>query len=231
MKRRDFLQRTLLAGAALPLSGRGSRHPVLPASRLPATQSFDLDEATIASLQEGMVSGRLTSRGITERYLSRIAAVDKAGPMLNSVIELNPDALSIADQLDRERATSRIRGALHGIPVLVKDNLDTGDRMATTAGSLALTGSTAPRDSTVVERLRSAGAVLLGKTNLSEWADFRSTSSTSGWSARGGLTKNPYILDRNACGSSSGSGTAVALRQHGEAPKSNPLPSPFDMAA
>jgi amidase len=212
MKRRDFLQSTFLAGAALSPASRRSRAPVIPSSRPPALQAFDLDEATIASLQEGMASGRLTSRSLTERYLSRIAAVDKAGPTLNSIIELNPDALSIADQLDRERRDGKLRGngALHGIPVLVKDNLDTGDRMATTAGSLALTGSTAPRDATVVERLRAAGAVLLGKTNLSEWANFRSTTSTSGWSARGGLTRNPYILDRNACGSSSGSGSAGA---------------------
>ena len=212
MKRRSFLQSTFLAGAALSPAIRRSRAPVIPSSRPAVLQTFDLDEATIASLQEGMASGRLTSRSITERYLSRIAAVDKAGPTLNSIIELNPDALSIADQLDRERREGKLRGngALHGIPVLVKDNLDTGDRMATTAGSLALAGSTAPRDATVVERLRAAGAVLLAKTNLSEWANFRSTTSTSGWSARGGLTRNPYILDRNACGSSSGSGSAGA---------------------
>jgi len=213
MKRRDFLGSTLATGVGIPLiAGASIRPPVLPSSRPPDLQAFELDEATIASLQEGMASGRWTSRSITERYLSRIAAVDKAGPTLNSIIELNPDALSIADQLDRERREGKLRGrgALHGIPVLVKDNLDTGDRMATTAGSLALSGSTAQRDATVVERLRAAGAVLLGKTNLSEWANFRSTTSTSGWSGRGGLTKNPYILDRNACGSSSGSGSAAA---------------------
>ena len=183
MKRRDFLGSTLATGFGIPLAaGASIRPPVLPPSRPPVLQAFDLDEATIATLQEGMASGRLTARSITERYLSRIAAVDKAGPTLNSIIELNPDALSIADQLDRERREGKLRGngALHGIPVLVKDNLDTGDRMATTAGSLALTGSTAPRDATVVERLRAAGAVLLGKTNLSEWANFRSTTSTSG---------------------------------------------------
>jgi amidase len=210
MRRRDFLYSSLLAGAALPLTSVRSARPVTPASRLPASQAFDLDEATIASLQEGMASGRWTSRAITERYLSRIAAVDKAGPTLNSVIELNPVALAIADQLDQERTARGARGPLHGIPFLVKDNLDTGDKMATSAGSLALAGSPAPRDSTVVDRLRAAGAVLLGKTNLSEWANFRSTTSTSGWSGRGGLTRNPYVLDRNACGSSSGSGTAAA---------------------
>lgn len=211
MKRRDFLQSTLLAGAALPVAGRGvTARPSVRSSVRPTVQSFDLDEATIASLQEGMTSGRLTARGITEKYLARITAVDQAGPTINAVIEVNPDALAIAERLDEERRTRGPRGPLHGIPVLVKDNLDSGDRMATTAGSLALAGNPAPRDSTVVARLRAAGAVLLGKTNLSEWANYRSTSSTSGWSGRGGLTRNPYILDRNACGSSSGSGAAGA---------------------
>lgn len=207
MDRRDFLQSAVLAGAvrALPTGG-GPIQTIPPA----AAQGFELNEATIASLSEGMASARWTARGITEQYLSRIAAIDKAGPTINSVIELNPDALRIADQLDAERKASGPRGPLHGIPVLVKDNLDSGDRMSTSAGSLALADNSASQDSTVVANLRRAGAVLLGKTNLSEWANYRSTSSTSGWSGRGGLTRNPYVLDRNACGSSSGSGAAGA---------------------
>ena len=151
-----------------------------------------------------------TSRAAVERYLERIEAIDRSGPSLNSVIEINPDALAIADQLDQERRSGGPRGPLHGVPVLIKDNIDTGDRMQTTAGSLALVGAPAPKDSAVAERLRKAGALILGKTNLSEWANFRSTNSTSGWSARGGLTRNPYALDHNTCGSSSGSGAAVA---------------------
>ena len=200
MDRRDFLHSTLLASLAAKTG------PVLPA-QVPA---FELDEATIATLSEGMAQGRWTARRISEQYLDRIAAIDRAGPALTSVIEINPDAPRIADELDAERRQRGPRGALHGIPVLVKDNLDTGDRMATTAGSLALEGTRAAADSTVVARLRRAGAVLLGKTNLSEWANYRSTGSTSGWSARGGLTKHPDVLDRNPCGSSSGSGTAAA---------------------
>ena len=213
MHRREFLRDTLAAGAAtgnLPLSfapaGRRVADPRAPVAPPP----FELEEATVAALQEGMRSGKWTARGIAERYLARIEAMDKAGAAINAVIETNPDALAIAERLDEERKSGRTRGPLHGIPVLVKDNLDSGDRMATTAGSLALMGSPAPRDSTVVERLRAAGAVLLGKTNLSEWANYRSTNSTSGWSGRGGLTKSPYVLDRNACGSSSGSGAAAA---------------------
>ena len=171
---------------------------------------FELDEATIVDLQEGMRTGRLTARAIAEKYLARIEALDRSGPTLRSVIELNPDALAIADALDRERREKGPRGALHGIPVLVKDNIDTADRMATTAGSLALVGSKPSKDAFVVRRLREAGAVVLGKTNLSEWANIRSSTSTSGWSGRGGLTRNPYALDRNPCGSSSGSGVAVA---------------------
>jgi amidase len=207
MDRRDFLHSAALLGAAraLPAGGVASR-ALLPA----AAQSFELDEATIASLSLDMASGKRTARGITEQYLARIAAIDKAGPTLNSVIELNPDALRIADRLDAERRERGPRGPLHGVPVLVKDNLDSGDQMRTTAGSLALADSRASQDSTVVANLRRAGAVLLGKTNLSEWANYRSTSSTSGWSGRGGLTRNPYVLDRNACGSSSGSGAAGA---------------------
>ena len=176
----------------------------------PATVPFQLEEATIAQLREGMASGRYTSRRLVELYTERIEAIDRRGPSLRSVIELNPDALSIADALDAERKGGRLRGPLHGIPVLIKDNIDTGDRMQTTAGSLALEGASAPRDAFVAAQLRAAGALILGKTNLSEWANFRSTKSTSGWSARGGQVSNPYALDRNPCGSSSGTGAAIA---------------------
>ncbi|HEV2665669.1 MAG TPA: amidase [Blastocatellia bacterium] len=157
-----------------------------------------------------MKSGGLTARTTAEKYLSRIADIDKQGPRLNSVIEINPDAMAAASALDAELKTKGSRGPLHGIPVLLKDNIDTADRMSTTAGSLALEGSIARRDAFVAQKLRDAGAVILGKTNLSEWANFRSTRSSSGWSGRGGLTRNPYVLDRNPCGSSSGSGVAVS---------------------
>ena len=182
----------------------------LPALGRQAGSPFDLEEATIASLISDQQSGRRTARAIAERYLARIDAVDRNGPSLHSVIELNPDALAIADALDAERKSKGLRGPLHGIPVLIKDNIDTADRMSTTAGSLALEGSIASRDAFIVSRLRAAGAVILGKTNLSEWANFRSTHSTSGWSGRGGLVVNPYALDRNACGSSSGTASAIA---------------------
>ncbi len=171
---------------------------------------FDLEEATIATLQQRMQSGQETSRSIVDKYLARIEAVDRSGPTLRSVIEINPDARTIADQLDVERKSGRIRGPMHGIPVLIKDNIATADRMMTTAGSFALEGVKPPKDAFIVARLREAGAVILGKTNLSEWANFRSTHSTSGWSGRGGQTKNPYALDRNPSGSSSGSGAAIA---------------------
>ena len=157
-----------------------------------------------------MQAGEMTARSITEMYLRRIAEIDQTGPTLNSVVEINPDALDIADALDAERRERGPRGPLHGIPVLIKDNIDTADKMLTTAGSLALLGSIAAQDATVARKLREAGAVILGKTNLSEWANFRSTHSVSGWSSRGGQTRNPYALDRNPCGSSSGSGVAVA---------------------
>jgi amidase len=170
----------------------------------------DLAEYDIARLQQGMQDGSLDSRRITQWSLNRIAALDDAGPMLNAVIATNPDALAIADERDAERRAGKVRGPLHGIPVLLKDNIDTGDRQLTTAGSLALTGAPAPRDSEVARRLRDAGAVILGKANLSEWANIRSTHSTSGWSAVGGQTRNPYVLDRNPCGSSSGSAVAVS---------------------
>jgi len=169
-----------------------------------------LEETTVVQLQEWMRAGRYTSRQLTDAYLDRIEAIDRRGPTLRAIIELNPDARRDADALDRERRDKGARGPLHGIPILIKDNIDTGDRMQTTAGSLALEGASASADAFVVARLRVAGVVILGKTNLSEWANFRSTRSTSGWSARGGLVRNPYVLDRNACGSSSGTGAAIA---------------------
>ena len=173
-------------------------------------RSFPLEEATAAELQEAMASGAVTSHALVEGYLRRIEEIDRQGPALRSVIEVNPDALTIADQLDAERKSKGPRGPLHGIPVLIKDNIDTADRMMTTAGSLALEGPAPARDAFVVERLRAAGVVILGKTNLSEWANYRSTHSTSGWSGRGGQVRNPYALDRNPCGSSSGTGAGIA---------------------
>jgi len=175
-----------------------------------AAVSFDLEEATIADLQHRMETGQDTSRSLVDKYLARIDALDRNGPGLRSVLEINPDARDIANLLDTERRAGRVRGPLHGIPVMVKDNIATHDRMMTTAGSLALAGTPAPKDAFVVERLRAAGVVILGKTNLSEWANFRSTHSSSGWSGRGGQTKNPYALDRSPSGSSSGSAVAVA---------------------
>src|SRR5213595_4032079 len=168
------------------------------------------NEFTVAQLQAEMAAGRLTSVQLTQFYLDRISALDQAGPNVNSVIELNPDALQLAQDADNRRAKGKVIGPLDGIPVLLKDNIDTGDRMQTTAGSFALAGKPAVDDSTVAANLRAAGAVILGKTNLSEWANFRSFFSTSGWSGRGGLTHNPYSTDRNACGSSSGSGAAAS---------------------
>src|SRR5882724_4335206 len=178
MKRRTFLQVGLLGGGAA--LARPAQAPPSPPSPFPV-KPFDLEEVTTAELQAGMKSGKYTARSITEKYLERIDEIDKRGPALNAVIEINPDALAIADALDKERREKGVRGPLHGIPVLVKDNIDTADRMMTTAGSLALYGSIAPRDSFVAQRLREAGAVILGKTNLSEWANFRSSHSTSGW--------------------------------------------------
>ena len=175
-----------------------------------AAATFDLEETTIRSLIQDQQSGRRTAREIVSAYIARIQALDRTGPSLHAVIELNPEALAIADALDAERAAGRLRGPLHGVPVLIKDNIDTADRMTTTAGSLALEGSIAARDAFIVDRLRAAGAVILGKTNMSEWANFRSSHSTSGWSGRGGLVRNPYALDRNPCGSSSGTGAAIA---------------------
>jgi amidase len=170
----------------------------------------DLQEVTGVELQKAMADGHISAQEAVEFYLARIEAIDRSGPKLNSLIEVNPEAVEIAAALDKERASARLRGPLHGIPILLKDNIDTADSLHTTAGSLALIGSRPAQDATVVRKLRQAGAVILGKTNLSEWANFRSTRSTSGWSARGGQTHNPYILDRNPCGSSSGSGAAIS---------------------
>ena len=212
--RRSFLKSALVGGAvtgAIPL------YPALGAAReiaaVPAhsdVQPFELDEVTIAELQGGMKSGKFTARSLVEKYSARIGGIDKQGPSINSIIEMNPDALTIADALDEERKAKGPRGPMHGIPVLIKDNIDTADKMMTTAGSLALVGSKPPQDSFVAQKLRIAGAVILGKTNLSEWANIRCSHSTSGWSGRGGLTKNPYALDRNPCGSSSGTGAGIS---------------------
>lgn len=182
---------------------------LLAASSAFAQSSGD-GEFSVAQLSSKMERGELTSHALVQRYLDRIAKIDKSGPAINAIIELNPDALAIADQLDAERKAGKVRGPLHGIPVLIKDNIDTADKMHTSAGSLALADSIASKDSAVAAKLRDAGAVILGKTNLSEWANFRSTHATSGWSGRGGQTKNPYALDRNPCGSSSGTGAAIA---------------------
>jgi amidase len=190
LDRRDFLRAGAVAVAATAFDVTGAEsHPIDAPRRLlaPASQAaFELEETTIAALQDGMRSGRYTARSITEQYLARMDAIDKAGPTINAVIERNPDAIRIADELDAERKAGRVRGPLHGIPVLIKDNIDTADRMHTTAGSLALAASVPSRDAFIAARLREAGAVILGKTNLSEWANFRSTHSTSGWSGRGG---------------------------------------------
>ena len=215
--RRRFVQSAVVGGvgAALLPALAGAREMAAAATAPPEVGRFELDELTIADLQGGMTSGKFTSQSLTRKYISRIEEVDRQkpdgrGPAVNSVIELNPDALAIAQALDQERKAKGARGPLHGIPVLIKDNIDTADRMQTTAGSLALVGSRPAKDSVVAQKLREAGAVILGKTNLSEWANIRSSHSVSGWSGRGGLTRNPYALDRNPCGSSSGSGAATA---------------------
>ncbi|HYA16142.1 MAG TPA: amidase family protein, partial [Bryobacteraceae bacterium] len=193
MDRRTFLGAGAFAGALAACNSGG-----IP--------PFELDELTIADLSEGLRAGRWTARRLTELYLNRIEAMNRRGPELRAVIEINPDALGIAERLDRSTA----KGPLHGIPILIKDNIGTGDRMSTSAGSLALERAHAAQDSAVAARLRASGAIILGKTNLSEWANYRSTHSVSGWSGRGGLTRNPYALDRNASGSSSGSAVAAA---------------------
>ena len=217
VSRRSFLRYSstvgVLAagGSALPaVAGTGAATAEAASAAAGGVPSFQWEEATIAELQAAMQAGTLTSRRLVEAYLQRIRQIDLSGVQLNSVIEVNPDALAIADQLDRERRGAGPRGPLHGIPILVKDNFATDDQMETAAGSLALLGSRVPRDAFVVKRLRDAGAVILGKANLSEWANFRSTQSSSGWSGRAGQCLNPYVLDHNPCGSSSGSGAAVS---------------------
>ena len=214
--RRKFLQNTVTASAAVALApALGAAREVTATKPSAQVKPFELEEITISELQDGMKSGRFTARSLVEQYLARIDEIDtphtdKRGPAVNAIIEMNPDALSIADSLDAERKAKGPRGPLHGIPVLIKDNIDTADRMMTTAGSLALVGSKPAKDSVVAQKLRAASAVILGKTNLSEWANIRSSHSVSGWSGRGGLTKNPYALDRNACGSSSGTGAGIS---------------------
>jgi amidase len=219
MKRRSFL-RDSIAGAAAIFAAVNSRtatatpasvgSPTIREGSFFPAKSFELDEITIGRLQSGMSSGQFTAHSLAEKYLQRIDEIDKHGPVINSVIETNPEALSIATALDKERKAGHTRGPLHGIPILIKDNIGTADRMMTTAGSLSLVGSRPAQDAFIVRKLREAGAVIIGKTNLSEWANFRSSHSSSGWSGRGGQTRNPYSLDRNPCGSSSGSGAATA---------------------
>ena len=212
LSRRGFLATAAAAGAGaagalLPDQARGVTPP---AAAAPPVRAFELEERTIAELQAAMSSGEHTARSLVSLYLERIDELDRQGPALRHVLDLNPDAVAIADTLDAERKAGRLRGPLHGIPVVVKDNIDTADRMTTTAGSLALEGSIAARDAFIVERLRAAGAIIVAKTNLSEWANFRSTRASSAWSSRGGQGRNPYALDRSPCGSSSGTGGAVA---------------------
>jgi amidase len=208
--RRTFLRYGALGGVAAAVTGVAGPRSAEPAPAPAEPAPFELEEATLATLQERMQSGALTARALTEAYLARIEGLDRQGPDLRSVLETNPDALAIADALDAERKVKGARGPLHGIPVLLKDNIGTADRMTTTAGSLALSGCISAEDSFLARRLREAGAVLLGKANLSEWANFRSSHSSSGWSGRGGQCRNPYALDRSPCGSSSGSGAAVS---------------------
>jgi amidase len=215
MNRRTFLEKTSAATVSIPVLWAlacDSTTKTEPESspQIQDFTKFELNEVSIRQLQAWMESGKYTARKLVDLYIERIEQVDKKGPFLNSVIEINPDAATLADQLDEERKSGKVRGVLHGIPVLIKDNIDTADSMQTTAGSIAMRGNYASEDAFIVKKLRNAGAIIIGKTNLSEWANFRSTRSSSGWSSRGGQTKNPYVLDRNPCGSSSGSGTAVA---------------------
>ena len=214
MKRRSFLTTATLASAGLTtLLIAGCTSNTKKDEDLASIEDsvvFELDEETIGSLREKLASGKYTSEQLVQLYLKRIEAIDATGPQLHSVIEVNPDAVAIAVAMDKELKAGKNRGPLHGIPVLIKDNIDTADKMQTTAGSLAMAGNIASKDAFIVKKLREAGAIIIGKTNLSEWANFRSTQSCSGWSSRGGQTKNPYILDHNPCGSSAGSGAAVS---------------------
>lgn len=223
--RRAFVARSLAAGVALAVpaacaepaksdvltvrqAGDTSLSNIPVAAGVPAND--ELFELTVADARGRMEKGALTSHALTQRYLSRIDAMDKKGPGVNAIIELNPDALAIADAMDAERKAGKVRGPLHGVPVIIKDNIDTADKMKTSAGSLALASSTPSQNAFIVQRLIAGGAVIVGKTNLSEWANFRSSRSSSGWSGRGGQTNNPYVLDRNPCGSSSGTGAGIA---------------------
>src|SRR5882762_3470127 len=213
MNRRTFVRSSVIGSAGLvttSITTAAKETSFNSSAAISPPPAFELDELTIAELQSGMASGKYSAHTLAKKYLDRINDLDKHGPAINAVIELNPEALQIASDLDKERKAKGPRGPLHGIPVLIKDNIDTHDRMTTTAGSLALGGSIPLQDSFVAKQLREAGAVILGKTNLSEWANFRSSHSSSGWSGRGGQTRNPYALDRNPCGSSSGTGAAIA---------------------
>jgi amidase len=212
MNRRNFIKKGTTVGlfSTLGLTSAAAIPNLSSEKAAWKEVDFDINEITIDELQEMMQNGKTSSNQLTKTYLKRIAEIDKKGPKLNAVIEINPDALAIADQMDLERKNGKTRGKLHGIPILIKDNINTADKMQTTAGSIALTGNIATNDAFIVKKLREAGAIILGKTNLSEWANFRSTRSCSGWSSRGGQTKNPYILDRSPSGSSSGSGAAVS---------------------
>lgn len=215
MKRRAFLTTATLASAGLTsflITGCNNniKKNKEEITDVDFVEAFELDEETISSIGEKLSSGKYSAEQLVKIYLKRIESIDKKGPALNAIIEINPDALSIAKAMDEEIKAGKIRGPLHGIPVLIKDNIDTADKMQTTAGALAMLGNIATHDAFIVKKLREAGAIIIGKTNLSEWANFRSTKSCSGWSSRGGQTKNPYILDHNPCGSSAGSGVAVA---------------------
>jgi amidase len=209
LSRRNLLKKGIAGGMLAATFPSFIKHGI-PSRLLFDVPSSEFDEITISDLQDGLKSGKYTARSIAEHYLERIDSLDKQGPTLKSVIEVNPDAVKIADELDKERKEKGALGPMHGIPVVIKDNIGTADKMMTTAGSLALVGSKPPSDSFLVQQLRKSGAVILGKTNLSEWANIRSSHSTSGWSGRGGLTRNPYALDRNTSGSSSGSAVAVS---------------------
>ena len=215
MKRRSFLTTATLATVGLTAffvesckdAEKNSNNEKVDTD---ANVEFDLDEETISSLTEKLESGKYTSQQLVEIYLKRIEDIDKSGPKLNAIIDINSASALIANEMDNERKAGKLRGPLHGIPVVIKDNIDTADKMQTTAGALAMEGNIASNDAFIVKKLREAGAIIIGKSNLSEWANFRSTQSCSGWSSRGGQTKNPYILDHNPCGSSAGSGVAVA---------------------
>ena len=210
MERRNFISNVTFAATALAALKSGLNHSSIPNSKNSFSDDFELNEITVSELQDKMTRGEISAEQITQLYLDRIEKIDKNGPAINAIIEINPDAISIAKEMDAERKKGNVRSALHGIPVLIKDNINTGDKMITSAGSTALLGNNALQDAFIIKKLRESGAILLGKTNLSEWANFRSSRSCSGWSSRGGQTKNPYILDRSTSGSSAGSAASVA---------------------